>query len=349
MKICHIAPFGPHRCGLYEAARDMAKADALAGHEIIFIDAGIVENGKKLASQINAVDDRAGFLLQTGSKELINSADLIIKHTGVVSDWIVQTQAPIIWIIHGRPLACFRPELNKKGIFYTLYNQLAQWPRTKKFVHFWPEFNDHWGLRIPDHKLHAVPFPVIDEQQYTPLGDKFPLEETGKYNILICDSEREDVDLYEMVIGCIKAVKTYPGLKFHFFGLNHPIPNCWQSVLGRLKDFGGLGMVRGRLAEMPSIYRSMDCLISPNRILTRTVAEALSCGLPVICQNGKHLKADIFCDMADPDDVVAAIGLFIDAKDKNAISQAEILERASDFKMETYSKHMNPLYEEVLK
>ena len=218
MKICHIAPFSPNRCGLYEAARDMARADINSGNEVIFIDAGITENGKRQPSKINAVDNRSGFCLQTGSIRLINLADIIVLHTGVVSDWLVQTQAPIIWIIHGRPLACFRPELQKQGNFYTLYKDLSMWPRTKKFVHFWEEFNDHWKIQIPDNKLHTIPYPVVDEIQFNPEGTKIDLESSGKYNFLICDSERIDIDLYELMIGCIKATEKISGLKFHFFG-----------------------------------------------------------------------------------------------------------------------------------
>ncbi|MEY2669781.1 MAG: hypothetical protein RLZZ577_97 [Bacteroidota bacterium] len=47
MIICHIAPFAPNRCGLYEASRDMARADIVGNNQIIFIDAGITINFEK--------------------------------------------------------------------------------------------------------------------------------------------------------------------------------------------------------------------------------------------------------------------------------------------------------------
>lgn len=347
MLICHIAPFAPNRCGLFESARDMARADIHGGNDVIFIDAGITVNGVRQEHKIGAIDDRAGFKLETADPALINNADVIVLHTGVLDNWLVKCQAPIAWIIHGRPLACFRPELQGKGISYSLYQNLAQWPRTKKMVYFWPEFKPHWDVFLHDDKTACFDYPVIDENRFNPDGAKHTFETPGKYNILICDSSREDIDLYELAIGCIEAVKQIPGLKFHFYGFDFPIPNCWNIVLGKLKELGGLGDICGRVNPMENIYRAADCLISPNRIITRTIAESLCCGTPVISENGCKV-ADYTCNMSNPNDIVDAIKLFVNDYD-NKQHKSGVLERAKLFNMTNYSNKMNEIYKEVVR
>ncbi len=347
MIICHIAPFAPNRCGLYEASRDMARADMVGNNQVIFIDAGITVNGVREEPLIGGIDDRAGFKLVTADPTLINIADVIILHTGVPDNWLVKCQAPIVWVIHGRPLACFRPELQNKTNSYSLYQNIAQWQRSKKMIHFWEEHIPHWDIFIPKEKQVCFDYPVVDENRFNINGQQHTLTNKGKYNILICDSSREDIDLYELVIGCIEAVKVIPDLKFHFYGFDFPIPNCWNIVLGKLKELGGLGDLSGRVGNMELVYRSCDCLISPNRIITRTIAEALSCGIPVISELGCKV-ADYTCNMANTKDIVEAIQLFVNDFDKNKHKDG-VIERAKLFNMQNYSQKMNMIYEEVVK
>lgn len=345
MVICHIAPFAPNRCGLYEAARDMARADIEGGNNVIFVDAGITNNGVREDAKIGAIDNRGDFKLETASPHMINDADVVVLHTGVPDNWLVKCQAPIVWIIHGRPLACFRPELQNKGNSYSLYQNIAQWKRSKKLVYFWPEFKPHWDICIPESKQVIFEYPVIDNKRFTQIGDKYKLQNKGKYNILICDSSREDVDLYEMVIGCIEVAKEISGIKFHFFGFDHPIPNCWNIVLGKLKQLGCLGDIYGRIGNMETIYRACDCLISPNRIITRTISEALCCGIPVIAQSPCKV-ANYTCDMSQPYDVYQAITKFIE--DFNSGVDFKTSKKAELFNMQNYSKKMNEIYEEIV-
>jgi glycosyltransferase involved in cell wall biosynthesis len=346
MIICHIAPFAPNRCGLYEAARDMARADIVGGNDVMFIDAGITSNGVREEGKVGQIDDRAGFKLETADPALINESDVIVMHTGVYDSWLVKCQSPILWVIHGRPLACFRPELQGKGESYSLYQNLAQWKRTKKMIYFWEEFTPHWDVFVSDEKKLVFDYPVIDENRFNAFGEIHTLQNKGKYNLLICDSAREDIDLYEMVIGCIEAVKQIPGLKIHFYGFDFPIPNCWNIVLGRLKELGGLGDVSGRVTNMELVYRAVDCVISPNRIITRTIAESLCCNTPVIAQLGCKV-ADYTCDMADTYDVVDAIKTFINDYDSGT-SKIGVFERSKVFNMHHYSNKMNEIYKEVV-
>ena len=63
----------------------MARADAESGNGVFFIDAGITVNGNRQDGQIGAVDDRAGFRLETTHPDLVNEADVIVMHTGCPS------------------------------------------------------------------------------------------------------------------------------------------------------------------------------------------------------------------------------------------------------------------------
>lgn len=348
MRIAHLAPYAPNRCGLYESARDMARADTFGGNEVIFIDAGVTENGVRNESVVGAIDERAGFRLQTADFNLLETADILILHTGVPDNWIVKNQKPLIWVVHGRPLACFRPELNNKGNAYSLYTDVSGWSRTKKMLYFWPEFEPHWKPVFNGKDL-ILDYPVIDETRFSHTGEKHKLANHGKYNILVCDSQREDVDLYEMVVGLLIACEKIPGLKIHFYGFDMPLPNCWNILLGKLKEVGGLGDIQGRVTNMELIYRAVDCLISPNKIITRTIGEALSCGIPVISDNNNHnIMSDYTCNMSDPADVFEAVELFVNDHDNKLIDKNVILERSRVFNMQNYSKKINEIYREIL-
>lgn len=354
MKIFHIAPFAPNRCGLYEAARDMMKADFVGGNEVYFIDTGIIKDGKNEGRKVGAVDNRAGFKIETCKPIEINNADIIIMHTGFSDNILVQSNAPLIWVIHGRPLACFRPERMKQGQSYSMYRNVSHWQRTKAMMYFWKEYIDHWKDIIPNEKHLVLDYPVIDEHRFNSTKEKYQFKNHGKYNILICDSERIDNDLYELIIGVTKAAEILKDFKFHFYGISlddGKMHNCYNLLLKRLKDLGCLGDVSGRVRNMETLYNSADCIMSPNRIITRTIAEALSCGCPVISQNNPYTKniVDITCDMAIPEDVVQALQLFKVNKDNNNFDKNKIQSRARVFNLENYYKKMNQIYKSLVK
>jgi len=351
LNIAHVSPFAVNRCGLYESARDMARADTLGGNHVSFIDAGVATKTKREVPVIGGSDDRAGFNIVTGNPKVLDSADIIIMHTGFNDSYLVKNQAPLLWVVHGRPLACFRPERMKSGQAYSLYNTVSNWPRTKGMLYFWPEFKTHWEGVLHGKDI-VLDYPVIDELRFRCLENTQVLKKKGDINILVCDSEREDVDLYEMVVGLVEAAKKYQGLKIHFYGMDIPdgkLANCHNILLGKLKAVGALGDVSGRIGDMEKVYNSVDCVMSPNRIITRTIGEALSCGVPVISQNNSmNLLSDYTCDMAEPKDIVEAIGLFINDKNNGLINKRVITDRAQVFSLKNYSDKMNEVYRKII-
>lgn len=350
MKIAHVSMFGPHRCGLYEASRDMAKADILSGHTVYFIDAGISKrDGTREEGKTGAVDERAGFKLITAHPSFLDEVDVIIMHTGIEDIHLVKNQAPIIWVVHGKPLDCVRPEQEGKATSYSLYADLSNWKRVKKMLHFWPEYIPYWQPVFPNEKHICFDYPVIDEQQFLPEGEKYILENAGKYNILICDSVRTDIDLFELAIGCIEVAKKFPNeFKFHFFGFEHEKIKCWQSILVELKKVGSLGDIKNRFSNMEQIYRSVDCVFSPNRINNRVVAESLCCGIPVIQEIGGNGLGNYFCNIPNTNDVIEAFSLFKNDFDNKLISKSEIIKKSKVFNLKNFSKKMNTLYDSIL-
>jgi len=125
MVIAHICPFAPNRCGLYEHARDMIRADILGGNEAFLIDTGVFANGKFEEPVIDGIDNRAGFEIITQSAEKIENADVIISHMSIPDCWLIRNQTPIIYVVHARPLASFRIESYGKGTSYSLYSNVA--------------------------------------------------------------------------------------------------------------------------------------------------------------------------------------------------------------------------------
>ena len=350
MIISHCAMFAPNRCGLYEAARDMAKADVLAGHTVYFIDTGVIKpDGQKEPITQGQIDERSSFKIVTVHPDLINESDIIMMHSGLDDLWLVKNQAPIIWVAHGKPLDCFRPEQDEKKSSYSLYGNLSKWKRVKKMLYFWPEFRPYWSPVFPEEKHCIFDYPVIDQDRFCMQGKTHTLENTGKINVLICDSVRADIDLFETAIAAIEVAKAFPGIfKFHFYGFEYTKLDCWNSVLNELKRVEGLGDVKPRYTEMQEVYRAVDLVLSPNRINNRVVAESLCCGTPVMQEIGGNGIADYFCNISNTKDVIEAFNLFLNDFN-NGINKKSIVERSKVFNLDQYSKKINKIYEEVSK
>lgn len=345
MRIVHCAPFSPNRCGLYEAARDMVVADKLAGHETYMLDVGTTSKDTYTPGAPDKIDDRGGTKIVTWNPDIIWSADVIIAHTGIPDNWIAPCSAPVIWMLHGRPRACFSPEYGAGGHTYSLIANLARWPRIKKMVTFWPYHVQFWNPVIPPEKLVFLPAPPIDEKRFCKDGPKHSYTAMGgKWNIIICESWREDVDTYEITHGAIALAKRMQGIKFHLYAMETPL-KCWEYLTAELRRLGALGEVWARRANMEEVYRAADILLTPQRIATRSVGEALSCGLPVVAARGCEY-ATYTAHPDEPQEVAQALEMAISEKDAPD-THRKIHEAAQAFALSRYSEAMRTVYAEV--
>ena len=357
MEIVHFGPYGPYRAGIYEAARDMVRADVERGHLVSFVDVGPTTNdGTQEPAQVGAIDDRGGFRLVTMPPQWADSADLLVYHSGVNDGWVVRSQAPIVAIVHGRPLATFRPEQNfqpRNG--YSLMHMLGEWPRIKKFAYFWPEFTAYWRNVVPEEKLAPLDFPPIDLKRFTPDGPKheFAQQHKGRVNALIADAWREDIDCFEIANGAIEAAKRIPGLKVHLYAVETvpgtmDLPPPWALLLSEMAYYGATGEVNARQPNMDHVYRAVDFVMTPNRIVTRITGEALACGVPVLAPHGCKVTpytADVF-DPEEVGEVAARIVADLEA-DREAV-RARCLETAQLFSLERYGEAIERVYQEAV-
>lgn len=349
MRIVHFAPFAPNACGLYEAARDMVIADCLAGHEVHLVDVGITSlTGEHVPGSSGRIDNRGGSYIVTSDPLIVDSADVLIAHTGVPDNWISRCQAPIVWIMHGRPAACFRPEQFGKGHSYSLMVGLSRWPRIKKMVTFWQHHMQYWEPVIPKEKLICLDVPPVDGNRFSPDGPVYDLKDfRGQWNVLIADSWREDIDIYEVVHGLFQIAELTTGVKFHFCAVENPL-GPWEHIFAKLKEVSVLGEVSARMLNMEERYRAVDLVLSPHRIATRVIIEALSCGVPVVAAEG--------CDLAqytmkpdEPGTVASSIARAIVDLEKDKKSVLEKVEHQKQrISLKRYSEQMKEVYKSVV-
>lgn len=351
MKIFHVAPFGPNTCGIYEAARDMMRADILSGHEAYFVDRGNMIDGKLVFKPVGTVDDRGGFKIVTSSFKDMDEADVIIAHTMPHNEWLARNEVPVIFVVHGRPLYSFRREYSSKNtVSYTYINDIANYPRVKKMLYFWSEYKPFWFF--PPEKDLVLDYPIIDQVRFSPKGEKHLIEDKhrGKYNILICDSWREDIDMFEIFNGAIQYARKFNDVKFHLYAVEteegNRVKHCWDFMLKELTKLGAMGELCGRMPHMEKVYRSMDAVLTPHRIITRVIGESLSCGTPVIADS-KCKLSQFGCDPHNPYDVSNAIRDFVNSNKKENIKNA--LKASKNLSIENYSEQMNKVYLEIKK
>ena len=285
-------------------------------------------------------------------------------HSGAPDLWTVKCQAPLVLVVHGRPLASFRQEQKgDPGCSYLLIPELSSWPRIKALVHFWPEHRPYWEDLIQRDKHVVFDYPPIDQERFSPIGPVhipgcdwgsgiIDTSKRGEWNGLICDSWRDDVDIFEAACGALAAAKVVPGLKWHFYGMepgkDGKLRLCWEFLLSKFREIGALGEVFGRMAGMDSVYRGMDFLLTPHRIITRCIGEALTIGLPVIAQSGCKL-ANRIADIYSPEDVAYAVyDLVKEMKVDREAPKAEALRYSAHLDLKSFGAKMSNLYSSIL-
>jgi glycosyltransferase involved in cell wall biosynthesis len=348
MKIAHVASYGPNTCGIYEACRDMMRADITAGHRVFFVDSGYTENNIKKYYPIGTIDDRANFKIVTADPKILDDVDLIVAHNMPQHEWISRNQTPIMFVVHGRPLYSFRLEQNSDSLTsYSYISGLSEWPRVKKMLYFWPEFKPYWSA-FPEEKHAILEYPIIDNVRFNPEGEKHVIEDKnkGEFNILICDSWREDIDMFEIVNGAIQYARENKNVKFHIYAIDLPLKPCWDILFKELDKLGVKGELCGRMLNMEKVYRSMDAVLTPHRIVVRVIGEALSCGVPVIASN-KCKLGQFHCDPHNPYDIARAIKEFTNSNQE--LNKLNALEQSKNLSMFNYSREMNKIYNEIIK
>jgi len=294
-----------------------------------------------------------GLKLIVSSRQELNDCDIVIMHNSPPNEWFTNKKIPIIYVIHARPLDSFRIEQDSSNGLdcYTHMINVAKWPRVKKILYFWPEFRPFWD-DFPEEKQLVLEYPTMDENRFNPNGEKLIIkdENRGEFNILLCDSwGRKDIDMFEIVNGVIQAGKEVKNFKFHFYGIqsqNGKIQPCWELLINKMRKLNILGEIYGRTLSMEKVYRSMDAVITPHRIITRVIGEALLTGIPVIASEGCKV-AQFTCDPHNPFSVTNSIKQFINSD--QIYNKKDAFEQSKKLYLNNYSREMNKVYDEILR
>ena len=93
-----------------------------------------------------------------------------------------------------------------------------------------------------------------------------------------------------------------------------------------LREQESLGECLGLIQGLDNVYRAADVLITPHRIATRSVREALACGLEVVMAPGRNFSPF----QADPEDLDAYASMIHEAfhAATHAEPESSILNRA---------------------
>ena len=278
MKIVHSAIATPNRCGLYETTRELVAAERALGVDARIYDPAPVE-------QFYPGDEDRGVPISRDATWALG-ADLIVSHSGHDNTPLQHSGQPVVHVAHGRPLSTFLGERNGKAPGLTYATQRRKSARFRAAVTFWPEYLPYLRNIWAPKPAHAVPA-MVDLEYWRPgQADYGFAGRRGGYNVVMFDPwSREDSSPYH----CIHAFKlfreTCPDARLHMF--------AWD---GNKKGLGGItnllgdggGTVNRWCTDVREVLWSADMLITPHRIHTRSIREAMACGLQVVSGRDCH-------------------------------------------------------------
>lgn len=283
MKIAHSVVVTPHLAGIYETSRDFVVALRKLNCDSRIVDPITQSRGEE-----------RGVPLEDWS--FAEEADVIVSHSGL-GEAFANTQKPVIHILHGRPRSTFLLEQSGELAVLSYIKKIQSDSRFKAFVTLWPEYEYYWSAFVPPEKLRVIRAPVnLDEWSPDgPRGYKFN-GHRATTNIVISDVWRGDIDPFNVIMAYKLFAKDRPEVKLHIYaepqrGTGWPIVK--ETIANRL------GETAGFIIGLDNVYRAADALITPHKIATRTVREALACGCTVVMGSGQDYTPFV----ADPDNI----------------------------------------------
>ena len=308
LNVVHIVPASPHQCGMYETARELVFAERKLGINAHIFDPRSTKQqtkGKKQvvnAKKISCPKCKHDFKIQdtqdiptapsawTGDRgvcvcdlEFALKSDVIVSHSGAPEDMFKDCQVPRIHVAHGRPNSSFRIEQSGQTPIYTMYKKFNEDPRWKYMITLWEGYEQYWKLVFPEVKTF-LPFVDLKEWSFEESDYDFGGNK-GSINVVVTDIWRMDKTPFHVLNAFVLFAEQNPGAKIHFYGLD-PNGRGRDTLLDCLKERGILGETAGMVLNLKEVYRAADMLITPHTIATRTVREALACGLNVVAGLG---------------------------------------------------------------
>ncbi len=370
LKVAHVVPATPHACGMYETARDLVLAERKLGINAHIVDPrpsrkevdGKVQRkmkkGKcpKCDEEFDIVLDEQqipfrppdwhadrGVCIAPPSFAI--ESDIIVSHSGVDKQFHAH-KGPWIHVAHGRPNSSYRIEQSGATPIYSIYKKMNDEPRWKTMVTLWPGFEHYWRLVFPDVRAFN---PFVNLEYWTRQDTEYDFGgRAGKPNVVVADIWRMDKDPFHVLNAFVLFAQKYPEARIHFYGVDKD--GRGKNVLfDCLKERKILGELLPMVHHLRDVYSAADILITPHRMATRTVREALACGLQVVAGTGNQYTPFT----AEPEDlpefaeaIESAWKAWRDNRDREMKRNRETAER--EFDSANTAKQFISLFEELL-
>lgn len=147
----------------------------------------------------------------------------------------------------------------------------------------------------------------------------------------------------------IEAVRKAPEVKLVFCGDGED-----RGILEeQAKDLGGRVIFLGNRSDMSAIYHMADCFIlaSYREGLSRSIMEAMACGLPCIVTdirgNRDLIDKDFLFKPTDVDALAEKIIKVSESQDLRNVMKARNLEKIKEFSFERVVEELSNIYKEV--
>ena len=371
LNVVHIVPMSKFQCGMYETARELVFAERKLGINAHIFDPRPTKNQTKGSKQITNAqkvscpkckhDFQTGGLQDiptapsawTGDRgvcvcdlEFALKADVIVSHSGVPDEQFKDCPAPRIHIAHGRPNSSFRIEQSGQTPIYSMYKTFNDDPRWKYMITLWEGFEQYWKLVFPEVKTFT---PFVDLDEWTVEENDYDFGgNKGDINVVVSDIWRLDKTPFHVLNAFVLFAEKHPGAKIHFYGLS-PDGRGRDTLLNALKERGILGETAGMVLNLKEVYRAADMLITPHTIATRTVREALACGLNVVAGLGNP-----YTEYTAYDEDLIAFSDMMDVSwtdwknNKQANQDANRLTAEKSFDVQTTAKKFIGLFNELV-
>jgi len=303
MKVVHVAPTTPHQCGLYETARELVLAERELGINAAIFDPqpsvyevkgrrrlikhkGVCPNCKKevdfvvgernIGTRPPAWSADRGVLVAPW--EFAEQSDVIVSHTGL-DERFDKVNAPRIHVAHGRPNSSYRIERSGETPIYQMYKKMNKDDRWKVMVTLWPGFEHYWQLLFKDVRVFT---PFVDLDFWKPTESEYDYgEHRGEINVMVADIWRKDKDPFHVIHAFALFAEKHPKAKLHMYGVDNN-DRGRGVIMECLKERGVLGEVSPIVPNLERFYNVADMLITPHVMATRTIREAMACGLSVV-------------------------------------------------------------------
>jgi len=302
MKIAHFTVFSPNRSGLYGTVADLIRAERMQGIEAELVDYGPDEYGN-ICSKVGLID---GDIVSISPEWAYKNADILVRHS-MLTEPIARVGIPIIMAMHGRPEYSYLLEHYGTSPVMSIMCNHETDQKYAGYISFWKEHKLFSSLMMPNREITYIPS-MVDLQRFNPVGEKVLFgNKEGKPNILIADMWREDVTPFNSILGAALFKEKYvQGAKVQLFGMPPAGKGFSSQYADRLRAAGVVGEANMIVPIMDKVYRSVDILVTPHKIATRIIREALASGVPIVAGSGCPYTPYV-ADSRDPEAVAHQI------------------------------------------